>query len=103
VVGEGGNKVLQLEEETGEVWRGPKGVNGGGTMELTKGGEEAAAATAHNTARGGYGSATGADERSRDGEGRLWCASNGEMGREGKGVRWCLLNSAAEGRGRRGV
>jgi hypothetical protein len=103
MVGEGGNKVLQLEEETGEVWRGPKGVNGGGTMELTKGGEEAAAATAHNTARGGYGSATGADERSRDGEGRLWCASNGEMGREGKGVRRCLLNSAAEGRGRRGV
>jgi hypothetical protein len=100
VVGEGGNEVLQPEEETGEVRHGLKGADGGGTMELTEGGEEAVAA-AQNTVRDGGGSATGVDERSRDGEGRLWCASKGEWGRRGKGcggVGRCLLNGAVEGR-----
>jgi hypothetical protein len=77
VAEEGGDEVLQLEEEIGEVRRGPKGVDGGATTELTEGREEAAAAV-QNTARGGDGSATGADERSREGEGRLWCTSKGE-------------------------
>jgi hypothetical protein len=39
VAGEGGDEVLQLEEEMGEVRRGPKGVDGGGTTELTEGGK----------------------------------------------------------------
>jgi hypothetical protein len=86
VAGEGGDEVLHLEEETREVRRDPKGVNGGGTVELTEGGEEAVAAT-QNTARVGGGSDTGADERSRKWEERLWCASKGEWGRERKGVR----------------
>jgi hypothetical protein len=41
--GEGGDQVLQLEEETGEVRRGPKGAYEGGAVELTEGGEEATA------------------------------------------------------------
>jgi hypothetical protein len=75
VAGVGGDKVLQLEEETGEVRRGPKGVDGGGTVELTRGGEEEA--MTQNTVRGGGGSATGTNKRLREGEGSLWCASKG--------------------------
>jgi hypothetical protein len=86
VAREGGDEVLQLEEEIWEVRRGPKVVDGGATTELTEGMEEAAA-TVQNTVRGGDGSATGTDERSREGEGRLWCTSKGEWGREGKQVR----------------
>jgi hypothetical protein len=37
VAGECVDEVLQLEEGTGEVTRGPKGVDEGGTGELTKG------------------------------------------------------------------
>jgi hypothetical protein len=77
VVGEGGDEVLQLEEETGELRRGPKGVDGGGAVELTES-EEEVAAVAQNTVRDDDGSATDVDERSTEGEGRLWCASKGE-------------------------
>jgi hypothetical protein len=47
------------------VRRCPKGMDEGGAVELTKGGEEAVAA--QNTARGGGCSATGVDERPREG------------------------------------
>jgi hypothetical protein len=72
------------------VRRGPKGTDEGGAAELTKGGEEAVA-VAQNTMRGGCGSATGMDERPREGEGCSWCASKGERrgGGEGRdGVGW---------------
>jgi hypothetical protein len=85
VAKEGDNEVLQLEEEMREVRRGPKGANRWGAAKLTEG-EEEAAVVARNMVRGGDGSATGANERSREGEGRLWCASEGEWG-EGRGVQ----------------
>jgi hypothetical protein len=44
--GRGGHRrVLQLEERTGEVRRGPKGADEGGTVELTKGERNDGAAT----------------------------------------------------------
>jgi hypothetical protein len=43
--GRGGHRrVLQLEERTGEVRRGPKGADDGGAAELTKGGGDNGAA-----------------------------------------------------------
>jgi hypothetical protein len=68
------------------VRHSPKGADEGGMAELTKGREEAAASAPRNTMRGGSGSTTSADERLREGEGRLWCSSKGEWGREGRGA-----------------
>jgi hypothetical protein len=81
VVGKGIDDVLQVEEKTEEVRHGPRGEDGGDAVELTEGGEEAAA-RARITVRDGGGSAKHADEKSRKG-GCLWCDSTGEWGREG--------------------
>jgi hypothetical protein len=70
-------------------------------VELTEGGEEAAV-TAQNMARGDDGLATGADERSREGEGALWCTSKGEWGRDVKGMRWCQQTPFKRRGGRQG-
>jgi hypothetical protein len=70
-------------------------------VELTEGGEEAVV-TAQNMARGDDGLATGADERSREGEGALWCTSKGEWGRDVKGMRWCQQTPFKRRGGRQG-
>jgi hypothetical protein len=57
VAGEGVDEVLQLEEGTGDVWCGPKGVNEGGMVELIEGERNSGAIVAVRSA--------GADTRSR--------------------------------------
>jgi hypothetical protein len=81
VVGEGGDEVLQPEEETGEVRHGLKGVDGGGTMELTEGGEEAVAAVqppAWMRGRGMGRGACGALQRENGGGEERGAAASGD-------------------------
>jgi hypothetical protein len=83
VTGEGVDEVLQLEEGTGEVRRGPKGVDEGGHGELTKGGRNGGAKTMRRRWRSDR---AGVNTRSRreqkEGDGVLGCTHEG--GREGK-------------------
>jgi hypothetical protein len=84
VAGEGVDEVLQLEEGTGELRRGPKWADEGGTGELTEG-ERNGGATVQ-TRRGGGGSVGRcgheAEERGEWGDEVLERACEG--GREGK-------------------
>jgi hypothetical protein len=91
VTGEGVDEVLQLEEGTGEVRRGPKGADEGGTGELTKGERNDGAATRRWRDSG---DPIGrhiyeAEERREGGDGVLRRSRKG--GREAKergGARW---------------
>jgi hypothetical protein len=99
VAGEGVDEVLQLEEGTGKVRRGPKGVDKGGTGDLTKGERNCGAKTARWRWSGRPARTRGRGERGR-GDGVLGHAHEG--GREGKerGSPTVMRHPLISGRGR---
>jgi hypothetical protein len=104
VAGEGDDEVLQLEEETGEVRHGPKGVDGGDTAEHTEGEEEVVAAARNR--RGAVAVRPPTRMRGR-GKGRGACGvlrreNGGGWGKGCSGIRQRLLNGTVKGRGRMG-
>jgi hypothetical protein len=78
VAGEGVDEVLQLEEGTGEVRRGPKAVDEGGMGELTEGERNGSAATRRWRGSGGQVGQRRheAVERGQGGDGVLGIRSN---------------------------